>query len=305
LKKIGCTDVDSQVLEIQAGLNKVGSWTELFTNHKKQLAIGSALLALQQFCGINTAMYYSATILKMAGVGSDTMAIVFSCLVAFANMVFTIVGMYLIDRQGRRRLLLSTLPGCVLGLTLLGVAFYMIVGFEVSQGECDLYQSCPACTMDIHCGYCEGLPMGNFSGCIDALEDGLPDPSGGGCPGTWMYEGGCTGTEAGGWLALISLVFYVACFAVAMGPVPWAVMSEIFPLSVRGKASGIAGASNWTANLIVSSTLLTLFGALSQAGTFWLFASFCVGSWVFIFFFLPETKGTSLEGVDSLFVGGH
>lgn len=85
------------------------------------------------------------------------------------------------------------------------------------------------------------------------------------CPGdAWVDNGACGGTEISGWLALASLMFYVAFFAMGMGPVPWAIVSEIYPLDVRGKASGLAAAANWSANLIVSATLLTMFGALSH-----------------------------------------
>lgn len=57
----------------------------------------------------------------------------------------------------------------------------------------------------------------------------------------------------------------------------------------------MATAANWTANLITSATLLTLFNSISQAGTFWLYASFAVCAWLFVLAIVPETKGRSLE----------
>jgi len=306
LGQIGSTNPEEQIDEIQSSLKKIGTWNELFSKYPRQLLTGSMLLALQQLCGINTAMYYSATILKMAGFESDTLAIVFSSCVAFANMVFTVVGMNFVDRMGRRKLLLSTLLGCVCGLALLGVAFFLILGFQKHQDSCPLYPSCSGCVISLDCGFClnnatRSLITTAEGQCFPANDDGFPDEDYFCVNEEWKHEGGCPGSELGGWIALISLIIYVAFFAVAMGPVPWTVMSEIFPLPVRGKASGIAGASNWTANLIVSSTLLTLFGSLTHAGTFWLYSGFCLCSWIFVLIFLPETKGVPLEEMEKVF----
>jgi len=78
-------------------------------------------------------MYYSGTIIQMAGFNDDQTAIFFSSLVALTNMIFTIVGMSLIDRVGRRKLLISTLIGCVLGLFMLGMSFYSMVIYFFSS----------------------------------------------------------------------------------------------------------------------------------------------------------------------------
>lgn len=241
-------------------------------------------------------MYYSSTILKMAGFPDNQTAIFFSVFVAFTNMLFTVLGMLLVDRAGRRPLLLYSLPGCFAGLALLGGAFYMLLGVSTHQDTCELYDGCAPCQLDTACGFCSDSTM-----CVagDALG-----PADGTCD-AWIHNGVCPGSNTGGWLALASLVLYVACFAVGMGPMPWAIQSEIFPMHVRGVANGIATASNWTANLIVSATLLTLFKAISQAGTFWLYSSFAAMAWVFIFFMVPETKGRTLEEISRDLNGSH
>lgn len=84
-----------------------------------------SLQAFQQFCGINTAMYYSASILQMAGYTNNSTAIWFSDSVAFANAVFTVVALLLIDRIGRRKLLLGSMFPMVLGLFFIGLSFYI------------------------------------------------------------------------------------------------------------------------------------------------------------------------------------
>lgn len=156
-------------------------------------------------------MYYSATMLKMAGFEDNQTAIIFSICVALTNMVFTVVGMLLIDRTGRRKLLLVTLPFCAAGLALLGVAFYLILGFWTKQDTCLTYTSCSGCQLDLACGYCTGTSLclaGNETAPIACSID------------EWVHDAACEGgSDAGAWLALCALVFYVAFFAIAMGPV--------------------------------------------------------------------------------------
>ncbi|KAH0969942.1 hypothetical protein GBA52_022098 [Prunus armeniaca] len=79
---------------------------------------------------------------------------------------------------------------------------------------------------------------------------------------------------------------------------------EIYPLRYRGIGGGIAAVSNWTANLIVSETYLTLTKALGSAGTFLLFAGFSLIGLVFIYFLVPETKGMQFEEVEKLLQKG-
>jgi len=98
-----------EINEIEKSLKEEnGGWKELFSpSIRPALIVGISLQAFQQFCGINTAMYYSPTILKMAGYTNNATAIWFSDAIAFSNALFTILALYLIDRIGRRRLLMG------------------------------------------------------------------------------------------------------------------------------------------------------------------------------------------------------
>ncbi|KAK9062489.1 hypothetical protein SSX86_019676 [Deinandra increscens subsp. villosa] len=87
--------------------------------------------AFQQFTGINTVMYYSPTIVQMAGFGSNQLALQLSLIVALMNAAGTVLGIYLIDHVGRRKLALSSLTGVILSLVLLSTAFF----FESSGHE--------------------------------------------------------------------------------------------------------------------------------------------------------------------------
>ncbi len=109
-----------------------------------------------------------------------------------------------------------------------------------------------------------------------------------------------------GWIAVIGLMTYVGSFAVGLGPVFWLMLSEIYPLRVRGRAMSVGTVANWSANLIVALSFLTLTQALGRAPTFWLYGIVTVGAWVFAFLLVPETRGRSLEDIEAHWrAGGH
>ena len=99
------------------------------------------------------------------------------------------------------------------------------------------------------------------------------------------------------WLSLVALVVYIASFAMGLGPVFWLMISEIFPLELRGPAMALCTVANWSFNFIVSYTFLTLVGDLGKAGTFWLYAVVGVIAVIFFARLVPETKGRSLEEI--------
>jgi len=88
---------------------------------------------------------------------------------------------------------------------------------------------------------------------------------------------------------------YVASFAISLGPIFWLLIAEIYPLKIRGLAEGTAATFNWASNLIVSLTFLTLVEKLGASSTFLLYAFASVASWLFAYYFVPETKGRTLE----------
>lgn len=98
-------------------------------------------------------------------------------------------------------------------------------------------------------------------------------------------------------LVLACILSYVAFFAFAMGPIPWVVISEIFPNKIRGRAASIATSTLWTGTLVVTFTFLSLINALGVSGTFSVYAFLCVLSFVFIWKLVPETRGKTLEQI--------
>jgi SP family galactose:H+ symporter-like MFS transporter len=82
------------------------------------------------------------------------------------------------------------------------------------------------------------------------------------------------------WLAVLCLLAYVASFAISLGPIFWLLISEIYPLNVRGLAEGAAAGANWASNLLVSLTFLTFLNALGPSKTFSLYCVLAIASLV-------------------------
>jgi MFS transporter, SP family, arabinose:H+ symporter len=94
------------------------------------------------------------------------------------------------------------------------------------------------------------------------------------------------------------VLLYIAAFAIASGPLPWIVCSEIFPARLRGRAMSVSTFFIWTACLIVAQTFPFLLKSIGSAGTFWTYAACSAGTFLFILFRLPETKGRTLEEIE-------
>lgn len=204
-------------------------WKELFApDVKPMLVIGVLLAVFQQVTGINTVIYYAPTIFQLAGFFSASAAIFATVGVGAVNVIVTLVALMLIDRLGRRPLLIVSLSGMVASLALLATAFSSRFPFTGS-------------------------------------------------------------------LAAISLMAYVGFFAIGLGPVFWLLISEIYPLSVRGLATSMAALTNWASNFVVALTFLLLVQALGKTGTFLLYAVLGVAALVFVMKYVPETKDLSLE----------
>ena len=93
---------------------------------------------------------------------------------------------------------------------------------------------------------------------------------------------------------------YVAFFAIGMGPMPWLILSEIYPLSIRGQAMSLAIFANWFSNYLVALTFLDIAKYLTTGGAFCIYAAFGVIAFFFILRRLPETKGKSLEQIEKI-----
>jgi sugar porter (SP) family MFS transporter len=104
---------------------------------------------------------------------------------------------------------------------------------------------------------------------------------------------------APGVVATICLMVYITCFAFSMGPIAWILVSEVFPLQLRGRGVALATLASGAANFLVSLTFLSLIQAAGNSATFLLYGAFCILTLLFVRFVIPETKGRELETIST------
>ncbi|RVW03489.1 sugar porter family MFS transporter [Rhodococcus spongiicola] len=202
--------------------------------------VGITLAALQQFVGINVIFYYSNTLWQAVGFGEDR-SLLISVVSALVNILGTFVAIAVIDRIGRKPLLLIGSVGMAVSLATAAVCF----------------SSATVTTNDI------GESVATLSG-------------------------------ANGTVALIGANSFVFFFALSWGPVVWVLISEMFPNRARAAAVGVATASNWVANFLVSAT----FPSLADWNLSVTYAGYAVMALLSIFIvqkFVKETRGRTLE----------
>lgn len=229
-----------QIKEQETQQSQAGYGELLAPYVRPALVIGIGLAIFQQITGINTVIYYAPTILENVGFSQSGALVANALGVGVVNVGFTILAVRIIDRVGRRPLLLIGLVGMTISLALLAIVF-TVGGESVSVGL--------------------------------------------------------------GLLATVCLALYIASFAISLGPVFWLMISEIYPLRIRGTAMSAASIANWGSNFVVALSFPVLLVALGGATLFWVFAVLGVVAWVFIYFRVPETKGRSLEQIEADFRG--
>ncbi len=217
--------------EIKSSLKEEkGSLKELFgKRYRMALIIGIILALFSQITGINAVIYFAPEIFKSIGIGVES-ALSQTILIGLINTIFTFVALGLIDRVGRRKLLLWGVSGMVFCLLGTGLCFYF-----------ELY--------------------------------------------------------AGPWLLLFILGF-IASFASSLGPIPWVIISEIFPTKTRGVAMSFCTLILWIGVILITQLTPVLLDQIGGAGTFFIFMINAIILLLFTWKFVPETKQKSLEEIE-------
>ncbi|KAL1550626.1 Vacuolar glucose transporter 1 [Salvia divinorum] len=197
----------------------------------KALIIGGGLVLFQQITGQPSVLYYAATIFQSAGFPEASDATKVSVLLGLLKLIMTGVAVLVVDRLGRRPLLLGGVSGITVSLVLLG-SYY------------------------------------SFLGDVPAL-------------------------------AVVALLVYVGCYQLSFGPIGWLMISEIFPLRQRGRGLSIAVLINFGANALVALAFSPLQELLGAGAVFFIFGAIAILAIVFIFFYIPETKGLTLEEIEA------
>eukprot|EP00039_Didymoeca_costata_P001047 m.49239 g.49239 ORF g.49239 m.49239 type:complete len:571 (-) comp10605_c0_seq1:1615-3327(-) len=301
-----------EVLEIMEGikldeeLNKNAvTMMEMVTNPplRRALTLGCMLQAIQQLTGINTVMYYSGTILVMAGFTDTTLAIWMTAAIAFVGFVFTSISMFFVEKAGRRKLTLLSLIGVIISLGMIGGGFFASSYTSVPTvptAGCN-FDTCYDCTLNKNCGYCQNTSLSQGL-CIQANTSG-PLNSSTECFANYEFQV-CPVGKSGinyGYITFAGTALYLAAFQSGLGQTPWTINSEIFPMRARSVGVSMATSVNWIGNLVISLTFLDLCDAITVYGAFWLYATIALLGLVYFFFKLPETKGKSLEEISRLF----
>ena len=209
-----------------------GRMSELFVAGGRRITYMSMVLALfQATTGINIVMYYAPRIFLQAGVATGD-AYGHSIVIGLVMIFFTVIAVFLVDRVGRRPIMIAASAGMGVSLFLMGWAF--------------------------------------------------------------------PHAETSGLQLLIYTLSYVSWFSVGMGGIYWVVVSEIFPNRVRGRAMALSVVFLWGGNFLVAQFFPYLLSAL-QGAVFNVFAASCLLCLIFIVIFVPETKGRTLEKIESDF----
>ncbi|XP_037437139.1 sugar transporter ERD6-like 4 isoform X2 [Triticum dicoccoides] len=235
------TDITSEVNDIKIAVASANKRTAIRfqeLNQKKfrmPLTLGIGLLVLQQLSGISAILSYAGSIFKAAGLTNSNLA---ACGLGAIMVLATGITTWLLDRAGRRILLIISSAGMTLSLLAVAVIFF--------------------------------------------LKDNVPQDSD-------MYY----------ILSMVSLLAIVACvitFSFGMGAIPWVIMSEILPVSIKSLAGSFATLANWLTSFGITMTANLLL-SWSAGGTFVCYTLVSAFTLVFIVLWVPETKGRTLEEI--------
>ncbi|MEO6453503.1 MAG: sugar porter family MFS transporter [Ginsengibacter sp.] len=232
LEKVNGEEKAKAVLqEIKDALtHETGTIRELFQpGLRKAMIVGIVLALFSQITGINAIIYYAPEIFKTAGAGAES-ALLQTVILGSVNTLFTFVAIWLIDKVGRKILLLWGVAGMIISLLAIGLCYYY-----------------------------------NFTN------------------GPWL---------------LIFIIIYLASFASSLGPIPWVIMSEIFPTKTRGIAMSFATVVLWIGVVLITQLTPIMLGELGGAFTFLLFMINAIILIIFTWKVIPETRQRTLEEIE-------
>ena len=252
------------------------------------LVVGLFVGVLQQITGINAVYFYATSIFKQTGIGTDA-AFSSGVLLSTISVIFTFVAIYLIDRMGRRPLLLVGTAGIAMSLLLCAYGFheasYKLSSEKISQFNISNYEKL--------------LPLADKEFTNDvafkkALKTALGNQ-------TYRKNDGAllaAATRIDAHLVLIGILGFIACFAFSLGPVMWVLLSELYPIKYRGLAIGIIAFVNSLISSMVQLVFPWELSNIGNAGTFFIFGVIALVGFFVLLKILPETKGKSLKALE-------
>jgi MFS family permease len=291
-KAAGAEEAKRQVGEIKASIASEAARqrtpvSELFVPAmRKVLIIGLVIAVIQQITGINAVFFYAPMIFEQSGIGTDA-AFSQAVLVGLINLVFTFVAIGLVDKLGRKPLLVIGLIGITISMLVLGGGFksatYTLPPSALESLPDAVDRSGVSAlvgqTFESELTFKRALAGVLTPDQLGALEAGLTKQS----------------IQVNPRLILFGILGFVASFACSLGPVMWVLFSELFPNRVRGLAISVVGFVNSAVSFLVQLVFPWELANLGSAATFLIYAGFAALGLFFVLAMLPETKGRSLE----------
>lgn len=257
------------------------------------LTIGLVIGILQQITGINSVFFYAPMIFEQSGIGTDA-SFSQAILVGLINLVFTIIAIALIDKLGRKPLLIGGVSGIVVCMFLLAYGFnnasYSLTNDSITQLPADINRE--------QIAPLSGQVFENDISFKEAIRGALGEDI------ARQYESELitASVSMNAWLILIGILGFVASFAVSLGPVMWVLFSELFPNWIRGLAISFVGLVNSGVSFGVQQFFPWELENFGSSLTFLIYGVFAALGLIFIVLKLPETKGKSLEELESILV---
>ncbi|MDG1398143.1 MAG: sugar porter family MFS transporter [Polaribacter sp.] len=290
----GVTRGKQEIISIEknSGADENKSVVEIKDLLKKSLRfiliVGLVIGVLQQITGINAVYFYATSIFKQTGVGTDA-AFSSGVLLSTISVIFTFVAIYLIDKMGRRPLLLIGTAGVAVSLLLCAYGFNNAT-YQLSANQIEEFQFEGSNSLI-------SIANKKFDNDIDFKEKVKT------IIGNQVYtknDGAIleAAVEMNAKIVLIGILGFIACFAFSLGPVMWVLLSELYPLKYRGLAIGVIAFVNSLISSIVQLIFPWELSNLGNALTFFIFGIIASIGFFIMLKILPETKGKSLEDIE-------
>ncbi|NXL27329.1 GTR10 protein, partial [Glaucidium brasilianum] len=309
-------------------------------NMRRRTLVGLGLVLFQQFTGQPNVLGYASKIFHSVGFQSNSSAILASVGLGAIKVVATLVAMAFADKAGRRVLLMAGCVVMAISVTTIGLTSRIVPlamardckaagvpsashsltqhplmpemspqpvvspippalgalksqagpGFAATRSLTEVFDSSQSRKV---------VPDSFLTQKRDLVSQSTEEtvrgtgPPFGGTP--WMEH------RVLNWITLLSMMAFVSAFSIGFGPMTWLVLSEIYPAGIRGRAFAFCNSFNWAANLLISLSFLDLIDAIGFSWMFLLYGLVGVMAVTFIYLFVPETKGQSLEEIDQQF----
>lgn len=298
LVKIGGKDYAlSTIKEIQRGITRKdekGTFSDLFSSRMRTIIIIAFGIAFfQQITGVNAIFYYAPTIFEQAG-GSTNSSFLQAIVVGLTNLIFTLIAIRLIDRLGRKPLLIIGTSAMAIALSMATLAFnnatYTLKPERIENVK------------NIEIRYVIASLSGMSFNSQKALFSKLEPLLSGKDLNTFKRSEVKNFISINATLVLIAILIYVASFAISLGPVMWTLLSEIFPGNIKGIAISVVGFFNSLVSYTVTQFFPWELTNLGPTLTFAIYAIMALLSLLFVIKYVIETKGKSLEEVQELLV---